>query len=423
MAIDPNILNPMLDPFRKMAGDCADQGASGEAFDRMTTAMDRMEELGREMDDIGAYSAALVTEGLQMTFSTAYGEVLAEQAKAASGGGEDGAYDDEALLNQTLNAYRDAVKRIREGTEQAKQIASGDELVVNELATLSKDDLLIGPIEEAVKLGESGVNFPTFLRLMIEKGLDRAMEGAPALREGLEYDLGWAKASSESPHHIREKEEILAKFDELAGASKVGVPDSLHFELERKLIEHRHVPNIALWSAVRYRWEVMLDALTDWALAHTRFAPHIDPWKMAADPKRAVEMDKDCIPGDFEVRAAIFRENFNLDFKDIFSHDTFRNEVENFRLAYSQVWTEFLIEAIHPACKPMENLPGDIVKQVEEMFDGKLVYNPERHRALEKTRDYYDQVFGAGNFEKKAGAVEKNDSKAEPWNLASFKGA
>ncbi len=38
---------------------------------------------------------------------------------------------------------------------------------------LNKNEMLITPIEDVIKLGESGINFPAFLRLMIEKGLDR----------------------------------------------------------------------------------------------------------------------------------------------------------------------------------------------------------------------------------------------------------
>ena len=49
MPIDKSMLDTMLDSFRNMAKDCEDKGASGEKFDQMKAALERMEELGQEM--------------------------------------------------------------------------------------------------------------------------------------------------------------------------------------------------------------------------------------------------------------------------------------------------------------------------------------------------------------------------------------
>jgi len=418
MPIDKTMLDPMLNAFRNMAKDCEEKGASGEAYNKMKAALDRMEQLGLEMDDFGAFSAKMMTEGLQMTFSTAYGEVLRELNKPAQDGS--GVYDDTALLKQTLNAYRDSITRIHQGKEEAKQITT-NEFDANKVEKLIKDEMLIKPIEEAIKFGESGVNYPTFLREMIVKGLDKAMEGAPVLKDGLEYDLGWAKAVEVSPHQIKEKQEILDKFIELSSKAKFNVPDSLEFELERKLIEHKYAPVHALWDAIHRRWESLLSELDTWVLAHMKKALFIEPWSLAPDPKRAVQIDKDCIPGTFKIREEIFKEYFGMTFHDIFKHDTFLLEVKTFRLGYSQEYLEFLIKQIYPACIPLKNLDKALSKEGERLYDKKRMMNPEWYRIGEKVQKYFDSVFGEGMYAKEFGVPQKDTSfQAKPWDIESF---
>ncbi len=419
MPIQKNMLDAMLNTFRNMAKDCQGKDAAGEAFDKMIAALQRMEELGQEMDDFSAYSAKITTEGLQMKFSTFYGQVLGELNKPSSKS-DNGAYDDKALLNQALDAYRDAIKRLRQGKQEALDIAR-DDITKNEIEALDKNELLIKPIEEVIKLGESGINFPTFLRLMIEKGLDKAMEGSVATREALEYDLGWAKAMHVSKFHVAEKTEMLKKYTALTEVAPFEVPDSLEFELERKLIEYKYLPFIEKWEAIKRRWEQIIDNLDTWAIAHTRFAPYMEPWRMSKNPSESIQNDKDCIPGGIKVREKIFAEYFELKFHDIFTHETFINEVNNFFMDYSQVWIEFLVNKVYPEALPGKYLNKDLVKEAEDMHEKKFRFNPERHRALEKVEKYYDSVFGEGRYAKKAPPVEKNDSQAPPWDLTSFK--
>jgi len=419
MPIEQSMLDTMLDTFRGMAKDCEEKGASGDAFDKMTAALNRMEELGQEMDDFNAYSAKLMTEGLQMKFSTYYGEVLGDLNKPAQDGS--GEYDDAGLLKQTLGAYRSAITRLREGKEEAKQIAT-TEFDKNKIDKLINDEMLIKPIQDAITFGESGVNFPTFLREMIIKGLDKAMEGTPVLRNGMEYELGWAKATHVSPHQIDEKQEILDKFNELASKAKFKVPDSLEFELERKLIEHKFDPLHAKWEAIRRRWEYLLSDLDTWVLAHMKKAPYIQPWSLAPKPKRAVEIDKDCIPGTFKIKEEIFKRYFGMSFHDIFKHDTFKLEVLTFRLGYSQEYLEFIIEKIYPACIPLKNLDKTLSKEGERLYDEKRMMNPEWYRIGEKVQKYFDSVFGEGMYAKEFTVAERDpEQQAKPWDFGSFK--
>lgn len=464
MPIDKMISDPMLGTFRAMAQEVKDKGLEGEAVDNMVATLNRMEQLAEENDDLNQFNAQLVTEDLFNKFSQHYGAALASQAEASSNG--DGGYDDAGLLQQTLDALRDAVKRIRDSKEQALQVTksydagaataasmdyvkrnqeslgtsfSEDQLAsmketaveqanadqaarpaafenTKEIETLFNDQALIDPIEDLIKLGEApGMSLPKFLRLQIEQGLDKAMEGSAVARDALEYGLGWAQASMLSPHEVKMNEEMLAKFDELASAAPFGVPDSFEFKLARQKIEHKHLPATVKWNAVTDHWERLLSLMDHWITSYCSFAPFIDPWKLAKDPKRAVKKSQEVTPGEFKVREAIFNEYFKLTWHEIFSHETFVLEVQAHRIGYSQQWVE-LLKRCYDSCKPFSKPPDDCVKDAEAWFKEHWG-DPESHLAAQGTADHYDNLFGKGRFEEKFGPITPATSKAAPWKL------
>lgn len=179
-------------------------------------------------------------ENLFAKFSDHYGRALNVQAQEASGGESGDDYDDGALLKQTLDALRNAVKSIKDAKQQAirqsaeydpqkamdqgldylernkEKMGLGDVLDTHgggmdnlkkaaaedlqkeltarpnaygntaEIEALINDEALTKPIEDIIALGEEeGMTFPRFLRLQIELGLDKAMEGSVVVREGM----------------------------------------------------------------------------------------------------------------------------------------------------------------------------------------------------------------------------------------------
>ena len=427
MPIDDMMLNPMLDPFRNMAKECEEKGYSGEEMDRMMAALNKMEEMGQEMDDFGAFSAQLTSEGLQMEFSNAYSQVLAGAAQQSQSSSE-GGYDDAALLKTTLDALRDSVKRLREGKVEAIQEAASKaesaqqaDVTSNEIDSLFNQEALIEPIEALIQYGESGVNYPTFLRVQIEKGLDKAMEGSAVMREGLEYLKGWAEADRVNPFEIKKANEKLEAFDAMAQAQKFGVPDSIQFQLKSDQIDHHYLPAIAQWDGIRNAWERILSQLITWSYAHMSFADQIFPWSAMSNPQPAIQRTKDTYPGEIKERLRILKENFGLEFHDIFHHETFIWQVENHLLDESQIWIEKLIHDIYPQCQPGNYLKAETVSEVERFYKEHLMANPERHKALERSQQYYDQVFGAGMYAKKfPQKADWGTRNAEPWDLSTF---
>ena len=194
MPIDKAMSDTMLGAFRSMVQECKDKNFTGDAFDKMVETLQKMEQYAVEMDDFAAYSAKLSTEGLMNTFSQYYGEVLANAAKEENKS-EDGEISDEKLMENTLGAYEDSLKSLK-GTEQGEKI--------------------IPAIEKVLELGRSGISYPEFLTEIVIKGLDRALEGQVAMRDGIVEDLEWAKDSM-LPVGVKMREEILKAFDDLNG--------------------------------------------------------------------------------------------------------------------------------------------------------------------------------------------------------------
>ena len=415
MAIDPMISNAMLDPFRNMLKDVESKGLENSDVEVMREKLARMDQLAAEMDDINQFNATLMTEDLFNKFSQAYGAALSGAAKADQ---EEKGYDDSTLLQQTLDGYRDAVKRLKEGKEAAMQEAGSKDITQDtsvEVDVLFKEEALIKPIEEAIKLGESGISLPEFLRLMIEKGMDKAMEGTGVTREGMEYLLGWAKASMVSPHHIAKREKILAGYDALIEKAPFGVPDSLEATLMEAKIDHEFVPPIAKWDAVQDTWERVLGSIDHWIISHCSFAPHIEPWSMAKDPYQAVIRTQETEPGKFKVYEKLLQEYHGISWDDIFDNETFLYEIEAKRLSYSKERIAFLREQVYTHCRPGNKPPQDVITEAERMRAEKLEYNPELGKAVRRTAEFYDSVFGEGRFKKKYGIPDLIDSNAQPW--------
>lgn len=425
MAIDPTILGPMLDPFRNMAAEVESKGYSGENYNTMMSALARMEQLGEELTDFMEFSTKLSTEGLQMTFSTAYGNVLSEAASGSSSGNESDGYDDQALLNQNVDALKQAVAEIKRSEEGAKSEAAShladkksQDVVLNEIETLAKTAKIIEPIEALIALGESDISFPTFLRTQIEKGLDKAMDGDVVVKEGIEFELDFAKAVASNPYAIKTREEQLEAFESLAAKSKFGMPNSLSLTLASDKIEHKHLPAEKKWQAIDRAWSRIFSLLDTWVIAHTRFAPFIDPWAMASDPHAAVKRDKETLPGYIQERIRLLRENFDIEFNNILKNETLIWSVRHHHFPYSQVYTTFLIEKALPLCLPESLMTGELIREAENLYEEKQMPNPENYKVLDRQEAVYDKYFGNGQFVQKFGAKPGFDDRAaQAWTL------
>lgn len=415
MPVDKMIADAMLGTFRNMLLECKDKNLSGDDMDAMAATLARMEQLAIEMDDTGAYSGQLVQEGLFMKFSDHYSKVLSAAAQQA-GSANSAVYDeaaDKQLLQNTLNAYRDAVQRIKENKTQVKEMM-GDHAA--DADVLFKDKIIIEAIEQLIALGESGISYPKFLSQIIEKGLDKALEGSVVTGESLQYLLDAAQATSANPYLIKKEEEKLALHKKLAAASAVNVADNLQFQLGCEKIEWMHEPAIIKWNKIKQGWEKTLFWLDEWVTAYCSFAPFIEPWAAAKEPKEAVKESQDCVPGKLRVWEKINQRYFDLSLKELFSHPSFAWDAEHHWMYWSQEYAEFLVNEVLPVCIPFQQPVANLIAVAEKMHTDIRKINPNVHQPSLRYATFFNSYFGENEFVKRYGETKKVNSNAAAWS-------
>ncbi len=414
MPVDAAMLDAMLGTFRNMLKECRDKNLSGDDFDQMDAAMKRMEQLGQELNDVGAFSGQLMQEGLFMKFSDHYGKLLASaaQSQATSSSGVYDEKTDKALLLQTIRAYQDGIQRVRDSKEETKKMMGAH---ASDADVLLKDKAIIDSIEQVIRLGESGISYPSFLSEMMKRGLDKAMEGSALSRDAQVYLCDAAKATASDPFYIRKEEEKLALFDALANASKANIPNNLQYTLGCDMINWKYQPDINQWNKIKSAWEKAIFWLDEWITSFCSFAPQIEPWSQAPDPKEAVMESQDCVPGKLRVWEAINQRYFHLSLRELFRHESFAWDVQYHWMYWSQEYMEFLLNDIEPVCNPRHQPSKELMDKASYFHLEKRKINPNVLEPSILYAKYFDSYFGAGEFEKRFGLPAKIVTNAAPW--------
>ncbi len=463
MAIDEMMLKPMIEPYENMVKDCENKGLDNEDVDKLKAVYSRLVELGNESEDIMAFTGACMQENIYTDISDAYSRALVNEGKSANSG-DPSKYDDASLLQQSVKALESVIEQIISSREQAKAEASKDpkanlkaqsefasrfmaeqgidvdaskieastsqtideELAekpnaynnVAEVEALDISGDIIPPIQDLIALGkEEGMTLPNFLRIQMERGLDKAMEGAGATKKALEYAIGWADASSISPHHINEANEYLEVFNTLAAKQEFNVPNVDEHKWASNDVEYKHEYDKIKWGEITDRWEDILDDLSFWALAHCSFAPWVDPWKDLAAEKKppAILRVKDIQPGIIKQKERLLEKYFGISFLEIFEHPTFKWAVEKNNIYHSKEYVDFLKNTVYPSCIPCKHLPQDIITEKERLYNEKKEINPEVMVPAKRVKTYYDLKFGEGRYVSKFGQITEIESNAAPW--------
>ncbi|MES2775497.1 MAG: hypothetical protein V4722_15080 [Bacteroidota bacterium] len=351
MPIDKTMSDAMLGAFRSMVAESKKQGHSGEAFDNMCSIMNDMEQLALEMSDMAAFSTKLTTGGYFVNFSNQYAKVLSSAASAQYSQAGAG-YDDAALLNQTLKAYEDSLPNYKGHKDEA---------------TLTK------AVQDVIDLGRSGINYPTFLRLMIEQGLDKAMEGTVISRKYLLADVVFYRQLIHPPM-LRRSKAILNKYDELAAAASFNVPNSAVYSLEHAKIigdteadQTRYAQIQTLWFRMFTSMHLWVDAYTKYAPADERYAGH-----SAAETQHNIELFKNTWPGRINVYEAQLLSNYQLSWNDVFAHESFDAEHRSNRFNYTDDYIRFIKDEVYPQCSPLQHADRDLVAKAEALYGKSL---------------------------------------------------
>lgn len=466
MPLDPIMTDAILGTFKNMVQEIKDKNLSGEDVDKMNAYYNRMVELSQIHSDMNAFNGQVMQENLYMNFSDHYGRVLSQAAMQQQ---EEKGYDDSTLLKQTVDALKNAIVQLEKGKQDAidatrnfdsnKAIADGMDFAYrNGSVPMSKRDVKrlkekaqkenqtdlanrpnmnnndveidvlinIEPITSAIQnlidLGEQeGMTLPRFLRIQIEKGLDRAAEGMVLVRDAYEDDYEFQKSYALSPYHIQKAKEKLETYDLLASQTKFNIPHNEELMFCDEKLDYKYERDIIIWDEIVNRWEEILDDLSHWSLAYTSVAPYIDPWKGDVNPKQATIQTQKIQPGIIKERLRLFKKYFDIDFMAIFKHPTFKWKVEQYTIGYSQEYIIFLIELVYPQCQPFNDLNSDTINERLSFYNDSRESNPEANKPLEKFIAYYDQKFGEGRYLSKFPAAEQIVSHAQPWDWETFR--
>lgn len=415
MPIDKTSADAMLDTFRNMMNDCREKGYSGEYFDKMQEAMNRMEELALQMDDVMSFSGAMMQEDLYMKFSNNYTRVLTAAYK--SDFDPNAPYDEKAdatLMKQSLTAYKDAIKQIRAGKEQAKSISAEP----GDIDILYKEEQLIKSIQDVIDLGESGISYAEWCRLIIEKGYDKALEGSVLSRDTLEFQYKNALAAAISPYHIQAAKRKLDLFDQMKNESKIGMPDPFRFQLKCDIIDWELEPEMFKWDWIEDKWEKLYERLEEWIMSYTSMAPYIFPWNQHSNPHASVKQSQACVPGILRAYEKMCQNYFGMNIQQMFEHPSFMWQVQYGYFSYSKVFTLFLFNEVLPLCFPNAVPPKELVSKAEKFYNDKLIYRPDTSSAYYRMKVVFDEKFGEGEYVRRFGLPgEGPPSNAEPWTF------
>ncbi|MEO7311879.1 MAG: hypothetical protein ABIX01_15850 [Chitinophagaceae bacterium] len=355
MPIDKTMSDAMLGAFRTMVAGCKDQGHSGEAFDNMCRIMDEMETLAMEMSDFSAFNAKLTTGGYFVNFSNEYAKLLSAAATSQySQGGA--AYNDTALLEQTLKAYEDCLPNYLNHKDKE---------------TLTK------AVQDVINLGRSGVNYPTFLRLMIEQGLDKAMEGTIVNRKYLLADVAFYEELIHPPM-LRRSKAVLSIYDELAATASFGVPNTVVYILEHSKILDDTEAGLRKYEHLQQLWIKLIMGLHLWVDAYTKYAPADERYAggSAEMTRQNIERYKNVWPGKIKIWEAQLLDNYGLCWNDIFTHESFDAEHRSGRFNYTSDCIRFIKDEVYTQCSPLQHAGQELIAKAEALYGKSLTETP-----------------------------------------------
>lgn len=461
MALDKMMTEPILSTWRNMEADLNSKNISGEYYDKFVQELRRLEQMCEEYDDIMAFSSAAMDEKIYEHLGDFYAKAL-NSGSSEKGGG----YGDEELLAMTVKALKDAIafneksyqdalsqtaasaKKSRELTsdmmskygvsENADSDAPAMQSIDDEIPSLehafkqtaTHPDVFKGCIQPLIDLAEQpDMTYPKFLKLQIEQGLDRALEGTVSLREKYVRLLDDAKFDLFSPRSIAAAEQQLQIFDKLAASSPFGIPRAK--ELTYALMEAEYEDKLPYKEYdLQESFLDLLDDLAVWSLSFVPFAKDVEPWSaIIGDQKRqeAIVFDQKTGSGLFKAKEKLLLKYCGMDFPELLTGIAMKWAVETQAMRYSQEFVEFLVKQIYPACIPCSKLPQDLIdarasfhpagpqKQNREL-------NPDHHKYYERGLERYERLFGKGSYQKAFpnGMPSTPKTDAKPWDWAGF---
>ena len=240
MAVDKSILDAITGGYKFYLDDMKSKNITGQYYDEVERLFKRIEELGEECSDMNELYAKMQNENITVKMSDAYTRALTEEGnkKYMPQNGE--IPDDSQLFKNNLDALRNCIKSLRDNFDNVMEKATESERM--RLMVEGNPEALIKSIEDMIALAEEpGMTYANFLRLQIERGLDKA-------------------------------------------AQDVNVWNLISDRIERK-----YRPDIIKRDKIYDLFHTIIGDLGFWSIAHCPFAPtDVPPWSMMKSSRRSL---------------------------------------------------------------------------------------------------------------------------------------
>lgn len=428
MAVDKTMLDAMTSGYKFYLDDMKSKNITGQYYDEVERLYKRIEEIGQESADMNEMYAKMQNENITVKMSEAYTRALTEDGnkKYMPQNGE--VPDDSQLFKNNIDALKNCIKSLRDNFDSLMEKATESGRM--RLMVENNPEPLIKCIEDMIAVSEEpGMTYANFLRIQIERGLDKAAEGVTT-RSFLEDIVECKKAFMVPEIEIKMWEEKLEEYKKVAANNKFNLVDLHEWEFISDRIDRKYKPELIRRERINDMFMEIVSDLAHWVISYCSYPPsEMMPWNVM--PRDAAIADLTRIqkvtPGIVKEREKLLFRYFGLRLKDIVKDEYFLNDIKSNMIDDSQEYLEFLLLEVYPQCKPFNDASRELIDKQTSLYRGKKEVNPDRKEPYLRMKKYYDSKFGEGYMvkslkEQGLGNADKEEyeSNAAPWNLESF---
>ncbi|MBO7571036.1 MAG: hypothetical protein J6T48_02675 [Bacteroidales bacterium] len=428
MAIDKTMLDAMTSGYKFYLDDMKSKNITGQYYDEVERLYKRLEEIGQESADMNEMYAKMQNENITVKMSDAYTRALTEEGNKNYMPQNGEVPDDSQLFKNNIDALRNCIKTLRDNYENTLEKATESQRM--RIMVENNPEDLIKSIEDMIALAEEpGMTYANFLRIQIERGLDKAAEGITT-RSFIEDVIEFKKAFMLPEIEIKMWEEKLEEYNKVAANNKFNLVELHEWEFISDRIERKYKPEIVKRERINDMFMKIVGDLGDWIMSYCSYPPYeLMPWSVMSHDAAIADLTRiqKVTPGIVKEREKLLFRYFGLRLKDIIKDEYFLNDIKSNMIDDSQEYLEFLLLEVYPQCKPFNDASRELIDKQTSMYKGKKEVNPGKKEPYLRMKKYYDSKYGEGYMEKSLKEQGKGDidkaeytSNASPWNLESF---
>ena len=336
--------------------------------------------------------------------------------------------DDSQMFKNTIDAYKNCIQALRDDYKNTLEKATESQRM--RIMVENNPEKLIKSIEDMIAVSEEpGMTYANFLRIQIERGLDKAAEGVTT-RSFLEDIVECKKAFMVPEIEIKMWEEKLEEYNKVAANNKFNLVELHEWEFISDRIERKYKPELVKRERINDMFMQIVSDLSDWVMSYCSYPPYdLMPWNVMSHDAAIADLTRiqKVTPGIVKEREKLLFRYFGLRLKDIIKDEYFLNDIKSNMIDDSQEYLEFLLLEVYPQCKPFNDASRELIDKQTSMYKGKKEVNPGKKEPYLRMKKYYDSKYGEGYMEKMMkeqghGDADKAEytSNAAPWNLESF---